>query len=370
MDKNIIHIVVFDVIFPVNYGGVIDVFSRILYWKKLGYSIILHCYEYGRGKHSEIEKYCEKVYYYERKKRIIDIFSSKPFIVKTRINKLLIERLNKDQYPIWLEGLHCAWVLNFVNAEKRKIFVRVHNIEHDYYSSLVSCTRGLKQWFYRLEAFKLKYYESILSKADALYVISYDDFKYFKTININTYYLPSLPTFEGASRKEFPEALPYILYQGSLDVEENENAVVWLIDNVLKFYPKMTKIAGKNATNNIRKHCKNYGIQLIENPDEEEMKSLIQRAKIHILYTEQATGLKLKLINVLSSNGEIIANKKILDGTDWEQYCWLANTGKQFCKYIDEILKKTNIGNEKITNRHKKLKELVKYTEKTLSEIF
>mgnify|MGYP001008265998 FL=1 len=56
-----LHIVSFDVPYPADYGGVIDVYYKIKALADRGVSIILHCYQYGRPEQQELEKLCEKV---------------------------------------------------------------------------------------------------------------------------------------------------------------------------------------------------------------------------------------------------------------------------------------------------------------------
>ena len=131
-----LHIVSFDVPYPPNYGGVIDVFYKLKSLSKLGVIITLHTYEYGRGQALELERYCAKVYYYKRKKSYKDLVSRKPFIVKTRSSKKLMNRLLLDKNPILFEGLHTTFPLNFTSFPERIILVRTHNIEHRYYDGL------------------------------------------------------------------------------------------------------------------------------------------------------------------------------------------------------------------------------------------
>ena len=62
-----LHIISFDIPYPANYGGVIDVFHKIRCLNLSGVKVILHCFEYGGKKCSaELESMCEKVYYYKR----------------------------------------------------------------------------------------------------------------------------------------------------------------------------------------------------------------------------------------------------------------------------------------------------------------
>ena len=58
-----LHVIAFDVPYPANYGGVIDVFYKLKYLHECGVDITLHCFEYGRGEQTELNKYCKKIYY-------------------------------------------------------------------------------------------------------------------------------------------------------------------------------------------------------------------------------------------------------------------------------------------------------------------
>ncbi len=63
-----LHIVCLDVPYPADYGGVFDLFYKIPALQQQGIQIHLHCFEYGRGKQDEFNKYCTAVVYYERKR--------------------------------------------------------------------------------------------------------------------------------------------------------------------------------------------------------------------------------------------------------------------------------------------------------------
>ena len=152
-----LHIVSFDVPYPADYGGVIDVFYKIKALHKAGVEITLHCFEYGRGKPPELEKYANTVFYYKRKKSIFDFLKKDPFIVVTRSNKSLLENLLLDDAPILFEGLHTTYFLNSNPLANRIKMVRTHNIEHNYYNGLAKNAKGWIKWFFKLEAKKTHY---------------------------------------------------------------------------------------------------------------------------------------------------------------------------------------------------------------------
>ena len=60
MSEQHLHIVSFDVPWPANYGGVIDVFHRARTLTEMGVKVHLHCFEYGRGE-QETLNFCHEV---------------------------------------------------------------------------------------------------------------------------------------------------------------------------------------------------------------------------------------------------------------------------------------------------------------------
>ena len=51
-----IHIVSFNVPYPADYGGVIDVYYKLKALAALGIRVHLHCYQYGRAASPELDK--------------------------------------------------------------------------------------------------------------------------------------------------------------------------------------------------------------------------------------------------------------------------------------------------------------------------
>src|SRR5271157_1573882 len=134
--KKEVDIVAFDIPYPPNYGGVIDVFFKIKAFKTAGVKVNLHCFEYGRKQSQELDSICEKVFYYKRDISKTNLFRRWPYIVVTRSSGELINNLLKTHNPILFEGLHSCYYLDDKRLKKRRKIVRTHNIEHDYYQNL------------------------------------------------------------------------------------------------------------------------------------------------------------------------------------------------------------------------------------------
>ena len=71
----------------------------------------------------------KRINVYERKKGHKGFSAKLPYIVASRMNDELINNLQKDNYPILLEGLHCTGILSQLDLSKRKVVVRMHNEE-------------------------------------------------------------------------------------------------------------------------------------------------------------------------------------------------------------------------------------------------
>ena len=277
----------------------------------------LHCFEYGRAHAKELEALCEKVYYYKRKTGVMNIFSMLPYNVKSRQSEELAQNLLSNNYPILFEVLHTCYLMSDDRFKDRFKIYRHSNIEHDYYYHLAqSEKKTFKRFYLKEEARKLKDFESVINHADLILAVNENDLSYFKTKfpKVKSEFLPSFHANDEVSIKEGKG--DYILYNGNLSISENYAAVTWLVNNVFSKITVPVIIAGLNPPAFLIDLIKPHQhIRLIANPSDPEMQDLIHNAHIHTLYTEQATGLKLKLINVLFNGRFVICNDKMITGT-------------------------------------------------------
>ncbi|MDX2359427.1 MAG: hypothetical protein QNK23_01380 [Crocinitomicaceae bacterium] len=353
MSRKHIHIIALDVPFPADYGGAIDMYFRIKALHELGFEIDLHCFEYGRGYPQELEEITSTVSYYRRDKNLTDWFSPFPFIVKTRRSSKLLNALLKDDSPILFEGIHSTFYLGDERLSDRIKIVRTHNVEHQYYAELAKKATGLKRIFYKSEARKLKKYEPILAKADHILAIQKNDFVHFKAFNHSVHLLPACtPPITGTA---YTKTEPYCLFHGNLSVLENENAALWILESLGPLNIELV-IAGKNPSDRLREYCSDDGVDVIDNPNEEKMQELVQEARVHVLYTDQPTGLKLKLLNALNSSGHVIVNNKMVAGTQLGTYCQVKNTPKSFAHAVQLVMEK-ELSQEKFEERRSYLRE-------------
>ena len=340
MEKQL-HIICLNVPYPVDYGGVFDLFYKLPALQAAGVNIHLHCFNYGRGEQSELTKYCASVNYYERREGHKSISTTLPYIVASRKNEDLLNNLLQDDYPIFMEGVHCTYLLNDERFAKRRKFVRIHNVESQYYHDLYQSTTSiLKKLYFWRESKLLKIYEaSMVTKANAFWGVTHKDVAYFrsdyhcKTIDYLSLYLP--PDWEV---KGLTGIGNYCLYQADLSVVANEKAAIWLLEKVFSKIEIPFVIAGKNPSEKLQRLAHSHlHTCIVINPSEKEMQDMIAKAHVNILPSFHTTGIKLKLINALYNGRHCLVNTATVDGSGLESLCHIANTADEFIAVIQSF---------------------------------
>jgi hypothetical protein len=336
---NKLHLVAFNIPYPADNGGLIDVFCKIKALKKAGIQIILHCYEYGRPHADELNRWCEEVFYYPRSTGKSGLFNSLPYIVVSRRSEELVSRLAADGFPILLEGLHCCGILEHPALRHKKMFVRSHNIEHDYYRGLANVERNIfKRYYFSNEAEKLERFEPCLTHASGIFAISKSDTYYFlrKYPKIPVWNVPAFHLNDEV--KLGTESNEYALYHGSLDVGENNYAALKLVKEVFDDLPYTLIIAGKNPSKELRQACEGKkNIILKSKVNTEEIHDLVSRAHINVLPTWQNTGIKLKLLMALFSGRHCLVNDIMVNSTGLEKLCRIENSPEDMKTAIKQL---------------------------------
>jgi glycosyltransferase involved in cell wall biosynthesis len=339
MEKHL-HIISFDIPYPANYGGAIDVYYKIKALHENGVKVILHCFKYNRKEVEELKLVCEKVYYYDRDTSLLSHLSYLPYTVYSRKNSRLINNLLKDNYPILFEGLMSSYYLSDKRLSGRIKLFREANIEHDYYNELAKATNSLRnRVYYILESKKMRSFEKTLNSTDIILAISQSDGNQLKARFPNKR-VEFIPCFHPNSTvTSLPGKSNYILYHANLSVPENEIAVLYLCNEVFSKLKFQCIIAGLSPTHRVLNTVSAYeNIQLIANPSENKMNELVQNAHINIIVTFQGTGLKIKLLNTLFSGRHIIVNQQMLEGSGLDKLCHISNTSTEQIMLCEKLM--------------------------------
>jgi glycosyltransferase involved in cell wall biosynthesis len=356
-----LHIISLDVPYPADYGGVVDLFYKLEALQQKGIHIHLHCFEYGRGKQQGLNKYCEKVYYYTRAEGHKGFSFSIPYIVASRNNALLWERLQKDNYPVLLEGIHCCYGLNTGLLDNRRVVLRLHNVEHEYYKQLSKWEQSLvKKTYFHHESRLLQRFEKEIATKATIVTVSEKDMQTYK-LTFGAKQISYIPVFTGHTEVlSEPGSGNFALYHGNLSVAENEKAATWLLAKVFNDLDIPFVIAGKNPPERLVRlsHNKNNTC-IVANPTQTEMDDLIKKAQLHVMPSFTDSGIKLKLINALYNGRHVIANNAMTDGTGLENLCHQANNAA-LMKYHVFRLFQTPFPQEEINRRKDILSRMFK----------
>lgn len=324
MNKEL-HIISFDIPYPADYGGVIDVFYKIKALASCGVSIHLHCFSYGRKQSEVLHQLCKSVHYYERKSSKAHLFNGLPYIVLSRQSDELKKNLLSLDAPVLMEGMHSTFYLNDSEFANRKMYVRMHNIEHDYYSNLAKVESNIfKRYYFYNESGKLKKYENNLHKAMGVAAISPADTAYLQQEFKNVKYIPAFHPNEEVTSQ--PGKGDYYFYHGNLSVGENNEAALYLVNKIFDDLDDELIIAGNKPTEELRKAViAKKNVRLIEHLSPSEIHNFIANAHCNILPTFQATGIKLKLLSSLFAGRFCIVNTPMVAQTGLESLCIIAD---------------------------------------------
>lgn len=368
-----LHIVCLDVPWPADYGGAIDMMCRIKALHKEGIKIHLHYFLYNkRGNPNELNQFCETIHIYQRKKVQKGFSLRLPYIVSSRINAALINNLNKDNHPILLEGIHCTGILASLNADKRKIVIRLHNDESEYYRQLAGSEKSWFKKLYFLNESRLlkKYQYSLPSSLHYACITTADAMLFQEKYGLkNVFFLPAFTPYQQVKCIEGLGS--FCLYHGNLSVPENEKAAIWLLEKVFSKIKVPFVVAGKNPSKRLETMAHLYlHTCIVANPSETEINDLVQKAHINILPSFSNTGIKIKLLHALFEGRHCVTNEAMVQNTGLEAACHIGTNAEALASIITQLqhhpfaeeeirLRKKLLGD--IYNTEKNARQLIQY---------
>ena len=334
-----LHIVCLDAPWPANHGHAIDMMSRIAALKKAGVCIHLHYFGPAAPPPDELSGFCHTVHEYEREKGVKKL--SLPCIVSSRLNKQLVARLQQDEHPILLEGIHCTGILPELDRRNRRIVVRMRNEESLYYKELARTEHGfLKKLYLYNESRLLRKYSHHLPD-DCVYACVTEQDRAILQRDYHLSKVELLPSFPAWQQVQGEEGQGHFcLYHGNLAVPENEEAVAWLICQVFTKARVPFIVAGKKPSKKLQRIaglCQNTC--LVADPSEKEMNDLVRKAHIHTLpcFSKNLAGNRMKLLHALYEGRHCVANEAMVAGTGLEAACHIGSNANAFASIILQL---------------------------------
>ena len=326
----------------------VDLFYKLKALQQQGISIHLHCFTNGRPPQDELNKYCVEVNYYQRIKNSSSVSWKLPLIVKSRASEELLQNLQRDNYPILLEGIHCSYFLYTGQLAGRKVILRLHNVEFEYYRHLAKHENNFfKRLYFVNESRLLKSYEHVIAGKATIVTVSKEDADLYEE-QFSAKDIHQLPVFIPWTMAAGKEGTgTFCLYHGNLSVNENEKAAIWLLQNVFNDTDIAFVIAGKDPSKRLMRIANtNKNTCLIANPSETEMQDLISKAQVNVLPSFNNTGVKLKLLNALFNGRHCLVNPAAVAGSGLELACRIANEEEEFKEVLAHLYKESFTNDE------------------------
>ena len=362
MTQKRLHVISFDNPFPPVYGGVIDVFYKLVALHGIGYAIDLHCFADDVDVAPELKAVTSSVTFYPRpKNKIRHWFSLVPFAAKTRYSAELVRRLMRDSHPILFEGQQTTHILKH-DFHGRKLLLRLHNLESEYFLGQFRSERNwvLKAAFLS-EHYKYRGFTRHLLRFDKVLTLSRVEDDFVTKHSGNNLYVP---VFHGNHEVgKLSDRGEFALYHGDLRLPDNRAAVRFLIDvfGEVKDFPLVVASgSGAGFVRSLLKGRANISFENIENPS--KLDDLLSRAQINVMVSFQQSGTKLKVVNALYRSRFCLINKNMVDDPQLRALCTMAETKTEFVDAIRSLMHRDYAGSE----REKTLKSILDDRENAL----
>ena len=357
----ILHIVSFDVPYPPDYGGAYAVYHLLKTLQSNGIHVILHVFLYkNRRVTPELQDLCFRVYSYPRKTGMGSQLSPLPYIVNSRKDDQLLENLSGDNYPVLFEGIHTTYYLPELLNLKKAVYLRAHNNESAYYKQLASYEPGFKnRLYFNIESLRLKTYEPKIAKlAKTVFCFTQKDADFFQKLGAHTMvFNPYIADLEVEAK---PGTGEFLLIHCNLSINDNVQSIIKILKKVAPNIEHKIIITGKNPDNLLKEAASHYkNVEIIPNPREQELIDLMQKAHIHLCYSDIAEGFKMRIGKIIKYGKYILCNESFCEDKTLQSLMTVENDLNKWPNIIkntlskpfteDQIIKRTSI----LSNRPK-----------------
>ena len=309
----------FDWPWPPTYGGVIDVYYRIDALLARGVAVRLHVVAHD-DRSADLPAYWRSSgveVFYHRRRGAWSALSRKPYITASRQVGSLLPNLANGAPVILFEGVHCAGWLGHPRLGALAQWVRVHNVEADYYAQLAAApTTRARRLYYREEARRLRGYEArVLAQADLLLPASQQDESWCERVNPGNVF--GHRSYVSTGEVDLARGRgDYALFHGALHVDDNEAAAkaIALATAGLPA-PFRLVIAGRSPSAALETFVAAQAhVELVADPPVAQMRDLLRDAQVIVLKAHHSAGYKIKLIESLALGRHVVANEAMYRG--------------------------------------------------------
>ncbi|HMG14105.1 MAG TPA: hypothetical protein VK590_01590, partial [Saprospiraceae bacterium] len=247
-----------------------------------------------------------------------------------------------DHYPILFEGIHTTKYLPQLFKAKRNLYLRAHNNEAAYYAGLAKLESSfVKSLYFKLESFRLKNYENtIVNMVRKVFCFTKKDADTFASLGADTMvFNPNIIDIK-LNIKEGQGT--YLLIHANLSINDNVHSSLEVLKNIANNIKVKIILAGKNPTKLLIKECSKYAnVEIIANPTDIELITLIQNAHVQLCYSEISEGFKIRMRSLLKYGRYILANEAFCEDKSIQEMLIVENDLSKWSGMIIELMQKS-----------------------------
>jgi glycosyltransferase involved in cell wall biosynthesis len=263
-------------------------------------------------------------------------------------NEALIKTLQAHTFDvIQIEGLHMTIYLPTIRKySKARVSLRAHNVEYIIWERLAEAdSSGLKKWYVKLLASRLKKYElKTLNELDAIVPITGHDADILKQLGIS---IPMFVSPTGIDLEQYPMdrsqlEWPSVFHLGALDWQPNQQAVQWFLQEVWpglhERFPNITfYLAGRNMPDWIL-NLDQKGVVVAGEID--SAVDFINAKGIMVVPLLAGSGMRIKIIEGMALGKTIVATSIGAEGIHYtdEKNILIADTPQAFANAIAKCI--------------------------------
>jgi polysaccharide biosynthesis protein PslH len=379
-------IVAMDFPYPPGHGSAVDMWTRMLVLKEMGYRVDLLATVKEMPNEDLMQTVREHVgnlWVVLRRRNLGSALSTLPFQVRSRMDLQNVQ-LDQRHNAIVLESEYVAAFLENPAARHAVVILRVHNEQVGYFRDLAEGAKSwLKKLYYYSESRKFRSFSPrMMRRCDLFWFISESERQEHVRSNprdkSKSYFVPTqvnpktLRPFVGGGRTA--------LFIGTLTISHNVDAIAWFVKKVHPLLSELEgyafQIAGRTTGQPIAalKRLVQQHSNVFLEEDPVALDGLYQNAAVFVNPVICGAGVKIKLIQALQAGMPVVSTSMGIEGTGFvhSTHLLVADTPQDFAACVRKLVVDPTLAGSLVRNAQAFLREKYEMKanmHKTLSRI-
>ena len=345
-------LVAMDFPYPPGHGAAIDMWTRLLVLKEMGYHVDLLATVNEMPSQDlmrTVREHVGNLWIVRRRRALRSFLSFLPFQVRSRMDLQNIQ-LDRRYSAILLESEYVAAILKNPAARHAALILRVHNEQVGYFRDLADGAKSwLKKLYYYSESLKFRCFSPrVIRECDLLWFISDSERQEHvgkhPQHKSKSYFVPTQVT--PGNLRPVVAGGRTVLFIGTLTITHNTDAITWFIERVHPLLSELDgyafQVAGRTAGQPIPQLKQlvqqHNNVSLEEDPV--VLDDLYRNAAVFVNPVVCGAGVKIKLIQALQAGMPVVTTSMGMEGTGFEPsiHLLVADTAQEFAACVRRLI--------------------------------